>query len=374
MTSNNSITDGSSIEGERAKSDIALNSPFRIFIVLAVVLVAFVIFVMLLGDSRANTDIEPDNMEVFSTGVQQQILPQIPVEEEPEPYEEEANNLEAQNQIVMMRAMEIAEEQRANEQAEMQQRIEAPLFAFKNTASSSEVSQNIAGQDSGLFEQVTNAKTNDSNQALLNASQQPKVEPKIRAEQLKNISTLLAQGTFINAVLESAIDSNLPGMIRAVVNRPIRSFDNKNVLVPAGSRLIGSYQSDVMQGQNRVFIVWDRVLRPDGVSAQLGSIGTDPLGRSGLAGQVDSKFKERFGAAILLSVIDSALQTMANNANQNDHGIQISQNTGISRNSEIALQNSINMKPTISINQGESIRIFVAKDIDFSTVEGWPLQ
>lgn len=377
MTSNSRIDNElASVSGERTKSDIALNNPFRIFVVLAIILVAFVVFAMMLKDSKSDAEIEPDTKEVFSTGVQQPALPELPVAQEPasEPLVEESESVALQDQIVMMRAMEIAEAQRAEEQAELQQRIEAPLFAIKQQVASSGVSQNPAGQASGLFSQNTGTTTTAPNQALLDASQQPKVEPDIRAKQLKNISALLAQGTLINAVLESAIDSNLPGMVRAIVNRPIRSFDNKNILIPAGSRLIGSYQSEVLQGQNRVFIVWDRVLRPDGVSAQLGSIGTDPLGRSGLAGKVDSKFKERFGTAILLSVIDSALLTVASSANRNDDGIQISQNTGVSRNSEIALQNSINLKPTISINQGESIRIFVAKDIDFSTVQGWPLQ
>ncbi|MFR0657263.1 TrbI/VirB10 family protein, partial [Pantoea sp. SIMBA_079] len=79
------------------------------------------------------------------------------------------------------------------------------------------------------------------------------------------------------------------------------SFDGRRILIPTGTRLIGEYQSDVMTGQTRVFVVWTRLLRDDGVSVRLNSVGTDSLGRSGLTGIVDKKWRERFGASIMLS-------------------------------------------------------------------------
>ena len=110
----------------------------------------------------------------------------------------------------------------------------------------------------------------------------------------------------IPAVLETALDSDLPGYTRAVVSRDVRGFDGSTVLIPRGSRLIGQYKSGVALGQSRVFVIWTRVIRPDGVSVQIGSPATDPLGRAGLDGKVDNHFFTRFGGSILLSVMNGA--------------------------------------------------------------------
>ncbi len=89
------------------------------------------------------------------------------------------------------------------------------------------------------------------------------------------------------------------------------SFDGRRVLIPSGSRLIGDYKSGLATGQTRVFIVWTRLLRADGVSVQLGSIGGDALGRAGVAGFVDEHYVERFGSAILLSIAGAGAQYLS---------------------------------------------------------------
>ncbi|MCV3242012.1 type IV secretion system protein VirB10 [Mesorhizobium sp. ZC-5] len=208
---------------------------------------------------------------------------------------------------------------------------------------------------------------------------------------------LVAQGTMIKGVLETAIQSDLAGMVRAVVSEDVWSFDGRRVLIPAGSRLIGEYRSGLATGQTRVFIVWTRLLRSDGMSVQLGSTGTDELGRSGMPGEVDNHYFERFGSAILLSVVGGATQFIANlgndqngsNTNQtytdpqtgqtvtiqtqpNQHmqsarqigAQQVSQS--LNRIAEEALRNSINIAPTIHVDQGSRIMVFVRRDLDFS--------
>ncbi|WP_292299080.1 TrbI/VirB10 family protein, partial [Mesorhizobium sp.] len=124
-----------------------------------------------------------------------------------------------------------------------------------------------------------------------------------KARKIDRIDALVPEGTLIPGILETAIVSDLPGQIRAIVSRDVYSFDGRRVLIPTGTRLIGEYQSEVTQGQTRIFVVWTRMLRDDGVSIRLDSIGADSLGRSGLTGHVDKKFRERFGAAILLSIV-----------------------------------------------------------------------
>ena len=64
----------------------------------------------------------------------------------------------------------------------------------------------------------------------------------------------------------SFLPSDLPGFTRAVVSRDVMSFDGKTVLIPRGSRLIGQYKSGVAMGASRVFVIWTRVIRPDGVA------------------------------------------------------------------------------------------------------------
>ena len=115
----------------------------------------------------------------------------------------------------------------------------------------------------------------------------------------------------IPAVLETAMNSDLPGFVRAVVSRDVRGFDGNSVLIPRGSRLVGEYRSGLSQGASRILVIWTRVLRPDGASVQIGSPGGDPLGRAGQEGKVHSHFFRQFASAILLSVINAEVSNLA---------------------------------------------------------------
>jgi type IV secretion system protein VirB10 len=191
------------------------------------------------------------------------------------------------------------------------------------------------------------------------------------ASQMQNLQSLIPQGTLISGILETAIQSDLPGMVRAIVSENIYSFDGTHLLIPQGSALVGQYRSGIVRGQSRVFVIWNRMIRHDGVTINIGSSGTDELGRSGLEGDVDTHFFERFGSSVLLSMIDTGLQVVAENAN-NRNSATVALNTGedFSKSAEIALQNSIAIPPTINIDQGTRIKVFVGKDLDFSHVQG----
>ncbi len=211
----------------------------------------------------------------------------------------------------------------------------------------------------------------NSNRAALNGDEQfaarvsaTELPETARATMLRNTKSLIPQGAMIPGVLETALNSDLPGFARAVVSRDVRSFDGSSVLIPRGSRVIGQYKSAVALGQSRAFVIWTRIIRPDGASIQIGSSGTDPLGRAGLEGKVDRHFFERFGGSILLSVINVGVASLArtpstqvvigSSAEATNLGAQAVQPTSIS--------------PTIKVAQGAAIRIFVARDLDFSTV------
>jgi type IV secretion system protein VirB10 len=178
------------------------------------------------------------------------------------------------------------------------------------------------------------------------------------AEKLSNPATTVTQGTLIPAVLETAIDTDLPGYVRAVVSRDVRSFDGTHVLIPRSTRLIGQYKSGLAAGQTRAYVIWTRLIRPDGVSVALGSPAVDYTGTSGLTGKVDSHFLKRFGAAALLTVI-GGLSAIGNNSVVLSSG----QNAGT-----IAAQGNVQIPPTVHVPQGQPIRVFTARDLDFSTV------
>ncbi|MDG6077779.1 type VI secretion protein [Erythrobacter litoralis] len=183
-----------------------------------------------------------------------------------------------------------------------------------------------------------------------------------RATAMTNPSTTVTQGTLIPAILETAIDTNVPGFVRAVVSQDVRSFDGKRTLVPRSSRLIGQYQSGMQNGQRRAYVIWTRLIRPDGASVNLASpaIGFD--GTTGLAGKVSGNgFFKRFGSAMLLSVVGGLGQLATGGA-----GVILG-GAGNSAAATAAEQDG-QRGPTVRVRQGEPIRIFTARDLDFSTV------
>jgi len=190
-----------------------------------------------------------------------------------------------------------------------------------------------------------------------------------RATRLANTALIAPQGTVISAVLETGINSDLPGFVRAVVSRDVSGFDGSTLLIPRGSKLIGEYKSAVSQGQTRAFVIWSRLITPDGVSINLGSPATDTLGRGGVPGETNTHFVHRFGAAILLSVISAGLQAAANLATSNSvNAVIISSPQQASNVATVALQKDIDIPPTITVPQGQAIRVFVSRDLDFSDV------
>ena len=184
-----------------------------------------------------------------------------------------------------------------------------------------------------------------------------------QARAMVNPATTVTQGTLIPAILETAIDTNVPGYVRAVVSQDVRSFDGTKVLVPRSSRLIGQYQSGLQNGQKRAYVIWTRLIRPDGASVNLASpaIGFD--GTTGLAGKVSgNSFFKRFGSAMLLSVVGGVGSLATGGA----AGVLIG--GASSSAAATAAQQDGQRGPTVRVRQGEPIRIFTARDLDFSTV------
>lgn len=192
-------------------------------------------------------------------------------------------------------------------------------------------------------------------------------EERVTASRLINPSLTVPKGTIVAAVLETALDSSRAGGVRAIVSRDVRSFDGSRVLIPRGSRLYGEYAADVSAGQNRAMIEWQRLLRPDGVTIELASPSADPLGRAGVRGKVHSNFFARFGGAILQSVLDIGVAIAAGAVTDGDSVI-----VNLPQGAQQAVGQALPPppQPRLSVPQGTSVSVFVARDLDFSTVDG----
>jgi type IV secretory pathway VirB10-like protein len=186
------------------------------------------------------------------------------------------------------------------------------------------------------------------------------------ATRLRDMSRIAPQGTVIPAILETAINSDLPGFVRAVVSRDIHGFDGTTILIPRGSKLIGQYRSGVALSQTRAFVVWSRLLTPEGVSIDIGSPATDQLGRGGLDGETDTHFFERFGSAILLSVMSAGLDALSDR--NTNTAIIIGSSQQASQVAGIALQKQIDIPVTVKVPQGTPLEVFVTRDLDFTSL------
>ncbi|HTC50762.1 MAG TPA: type IV secretion system protein VirB10 [Steroidobacteraceae bacterium] len=225
-------------------------------------------------------------------------------------------------------------------------RLTGPAFAGASTQSLAEFHDSPGAADSGPLA------------GLLT----PTAMPATRATELPTQRLLLAKGAFIDCTLETAIDSSLPGMTTCITATDTFSVDGKVVLLERGTKLVGETRGQVQQGAARLFVLWTEARTPTGVMVPLASPGTDALGRSGLDGEVDRHFWQRFGAAILISMVDAAAQAA-------QHSATVIYDTSTSQNvATEALKGSIGLVPTITKHQGDRIQILVARDLDFRQV------
>lgn len=191
----------------------------------------------------------------------------------------------------------------------------------------------------------------------------------VRATVIRNRATIVGQGTLIPAVLESALDSTRGGSVRALVSGDVRGFDGSRILIPRGSRLFGDYRADLQPGQNRALINWTRLVRPDGVAIAIGSPASDPLGRAGVRGKVNSHFLERFGAAILQSSLDIGVNLASRLGNNNSPVIVAL--PGTTQALAQPLTQGAQIRPTLRVRHGTALSVFVARDLDFTAVENY---
>jgi type IV secretion system protein VirB10 len=168
--------------------------------------------------------------------------------------------------------------------------------------------------------------------------------------------------------LQTAINSQLAGFVDCVLPAAVRGATGTITLLDRGTQVMGEIRQGLFQGQDRLFILWVRARSPDSAVIALASPAADQLGRAGVSGAVNNHFWQRFGAAIMFSVIGAGPQ-IASSALQHGNGNDYIQ--FLSPQQQLAntiLENQINIPPTLEKNQGDNVTIFVARDLDFSGV------
>ena len=201
----------------------------------------------------------------------------------------------------------------------------------------------------------------------LGALLRPSVTTVVRAEVLPTQRLLLPKGAFLDCTLETAIDSTLPGMTTCVLAADAFGVDGEVVLLERGTKLVGETRGQVQQGSARVFVLWNEARTPTGVIVPLASPGADELGRAGLLGSVEHHFWERFGAAILVSVIDGGIQAAVQSSRGNNGTVIVNPSATQDVMTEV-LKGTINIPPTVMKHQGDRVQVLVARDLDFRSV------
>jgi type IV secretory pathway VirB10-like protein len=179
----------------------------------------------------------------------------------------------------------------------------------------------------------------------------------------------LFAGSIIPAVSLTAINSDLPGGITAMVRQTVYdSRDEHVILIPQGSKVIGQYNSDVGYGQSRVMVVWNRLIYPDGKQLNIeGMIGASGDGTSGLSDEVDNHYARIFGSAFLVSLLGVSAQLSqpqnssllsAPSAGSQAAAAAASQLNSVGTS---LLNKNLSIAPTLSIRPGFSFNIMVNK-------------
>ncbi|MBO9501621.1 type IV secretion system protein VirB10 [Brevundimonas sp. A19_0] len=183
-----------------------------------------------------------------------------------------------------------------------------------------------------------------------------------QAGRLPDRNLLLVAGAALPCVLQTAMDSSTPGYVSCVVPKDIYSDNGAVVLMERGTRVLGEYRGGLQRGRSRLFVLWTRAVTPTGVTVTLASPAADALGRAGFDGEVDTHFWQRFGGALLLSVVDDGVHAAVGEDGPAGTTRLPSDAAGV------ALQASVGIPPTLRKAQGAEVSIFVAQDLDFSRV------
>lgn len=266
----------------------------------------------------------------------------------------------------------------------LRKRLQSNMLITTGLFGSTNLLGGAFGGSEGPTDVYGTSNNNDPNVGFADSFFNQEGVPHAYARKLANTNRLITQGKIIETVLETPINTDIPGMIRAVVSRDVYAESGRAILIPKGSRVVGTYNNFVIRGNKRVNVIWSRVIRPDGFDIMIRSSGTDQLGRAGIEGAVDNKYAEIFSTAFLVSAINIAVGIATDKVDDTEGATETTNVDGsTTRNASAAneaaidavdlfgstaenlVQGFLNLKPTITISQGTRVSIFVNRDLLF---------
>lgn len=194
---------------------------------------------------------------------------------------------------------------------------------------------------------------------------------------IRSPDALLVRGSYLRCILETRIISDLAGYTSCLLTEPVYSINGRTLLLPKGSKIYGAYGGG--PSGKRIEVVWDRITTPNGIDIAMSSPGIDGLGAAGMPGQYSAHWGGRIASALMLSLIADGFKYAAA-----EHGpeastvagngvvVQSPYESSTARSMERLANEALSQrrKPTVTINQGTRVNVYVAKDVDFSAVLG----
>lgn len=253
-------------------------------------------------------------------------------------------------------------EEEARRLAELQRRAEEERAFQERRISSSVIAFGGTGCANAGETELTERTFGEVTDFVLNGALPSAIT---QAEVIANPSNTVIQGTMIQAVMETALDSSLPGQTRAIISEDVFSYDGSRLLIPRGSRLIGRYRSGIEIAQKRVTIAWDRIVLPNDQTVQISAFGGDALGRSGVTGFVDTRFDERFGSAALISIISAAPSVAAAQV-EDETTADVLEDVGddLADATDSVIGEYLSIGPVIYVDQGARVTVMVDRDLE----------
>jgi len=246
----------------------------------------------------------------------------------------------------------------SSQQAQVQSRLQALYGSQGRTAPSTASAR-----------PVSTTVANSAGSGAFGSKLQPTVLQAGRAGHLPDLDYLLKKGTIIPCTLITGIDTTVPGFVTCNVTRDVYSANKKVLLVERGATVFGEQNSSLHQGEERTFVLWTRIDNPSGIFANVDSPASDQMGYSGIPGYVDTHFWQRFGGAIMLSMIRDYSSATAERISGDSSSTNYSNTVSATDNMAAeALKNTINIAPTLTVLPGTLVNVMVARDVSFENV------
>lgn len=246
----------------------------------------------------------------------------------------------------------------------------APMMAYGGGRSGETTSSPTHGTEAfGTGPDLETAMTDrpSTQQQIFERALTPTLLQGSKAGHIGNRNFIIAKGTSIPCILETALSSDQPGFTSCVLNRDVLSDNGRVVLMEKGTQVTGEYRGGLARGQKRLFVLWNRAKTPQGVIITLASPATDALGRAGFDGFVNTHWWERFGSAFLLSVVNDATNYASTQLQRSQ--MQARETPGAGKEAAaIAVEQSIDIPPTLDKHHGSLVSIFIARDLDFTNI------